>query len=210
MFKMTKKVTAILLALILGLSSMLTVFAEEVQNDAQTEAITESTADVTAKAGEDAVFSVKTLGEVRSFQWQVSKDGGKKWTDLNPKTYGATETLRIPVKENYDGYLYRCEVTFADYRVEHSAPAKLRLSKTVTFESEAVGGVKISVEAPEGALPEGTTMKVDAVSQAAVQNAIDKAADLNGKVLAAADITFYADGAVVEPSAPIKVTMTSE
>jgi uncharacterized repeat protein (TIGR02543 family) len=207
---MTKKVTAILLALILGLSSMLTVFAEEVQNEAQTEAITESTADVTAKAGEDAVFSVKTLGEVRSFQWQVSKDGGKKWTDLNPKTYGATETLRIPVKDSYDGYLYRCEVTFADYRVEHSAPAKLRLSKTLVLESESVGGVKVSVEAPDGALPEGTTMTVSAVNQAAVQNAIDKAADLNGKVLAAADITFYADGAVVEPTAPIKVTMTSE
>ena len=207
---MTKKVTAILLALILGLSSMLTVFAEEVQNDAQTEAITESTADVTAKAGEDAVFSVKTIGEVRSFQWQVSKDGGKKWTDLNPKTYGATETLRIPVKENYDGYLYRCEVTFADYRVEHSAPAKLRLSKTVTFESEAVAGVKITVEAPEGALPEGTTMTVGTVNKDAVQNAVDKSAEFSGTVLAAADITFYANGAVVEPSAPIKVTMTSE
>ena len=39
---------------------------------------------------------------------------------------------------------------------------------------------------------------------------VDKAADLQGTVLAAADITFYANGAVVEPSAPIKVTMTSE
>ena len=156
------------------------------------------------------MFSVKTVGEVRSYQWQVSKDGGKKWTDLNPKTYGATDTLSIEAKASYDGYLYRCEVTFMDYKVDHSAAAKLSLRKTVAFESEAVGGVKISVEAPEGALPEGTTMKVSAVSQAAVQNAIDKAADLSGIVLAAADITFYADGIVVEPTAPIKVTMTSE
>ena len=207
---MTKKVTAIVLALILGLSSMITAFAEEVRNDAQTEAITESTAEVTAKAGENAVFSVKTIGEVRSYQWQVSKNGGKKWTDLNPKTYGATETLTIPVKADYDGYLYRCEVTFMDYRVDHSAPAKLRLSKTLVLESESVGGVKVSVEAPDGALPEGTTMTVSAVNKAAVQNAVDKAADLQGTVLAAADITFYANGAVVEPTAPIKVTMTSE
>ena len=40
LFKMTKKVTAIVLALILGLSSMITAFAEEVRNDAQTEATT--------------------------------------------------------------------------------------------------------------------------------------------------------------------------
>ena len=96
-----------------------------------------------------------------------------------------------------------------------------------SFEHQFVDGKKqlqmrVSVEAPEGALPEGTTMKVQwvdpmAVDQELVQQAIDAQAaakkDMEpGKVLdlQAVDITFYdAQGQEIEPAKAVTVTLTS-
>ena len=77
--------------------------------------------------------------------------------------------------------------------------------------SDYIGNTTVTVVVPEGALPEGTTMELAEVSLDAVQNAVDSAADIEGTVVAAVDITFYdANGDVVEPLIPITVTMTSE
>ena len=216
---MTKKVTAIVLALILGLSSMITVVAEEVSEGAQTEAITESTAEVTAKAGENAVFSVKTIGEVRSYQWQVSKNGGKKWTDLNPKTYGATETLTIPVKADYDGYLYRCEVTFMDYRVDHSAAAKLTVATGSISASTMTASGKtcvITVDFGEAAkIPEDAELEVteisteDAAWMARSLRFADAVYDQYGHVtisdLRFLSLRILANGEEIEPEAAVQI-----
>ncbi len=76
---------------------------------------------------------------------------------------------------------------------------------------EALEGTDVTAVIPEGALPEGTTMTVAEVNLSAVQDAVDKAEDISGTVVAAVDITFYnAAGEVVEPKLPISVTMTSE
>ena len=82
--------------------------------------------------------------------------------------------------------------------------------------------IKVSVEAPEEALPEGTTMKVEwvdpkAVDQELVQQAIDAQAAAKkdvepGKLLdlQAVDITFLdAEGNEVEPAQAVTVTLTS-
>ena len=45
-----------------------------------------------------------------------------------------------------------------------------------TFE-DSVNGTKINVTAPEGALPEGTTMEVKAVASSDVKDAVEKAAN---------------------------------
>ena len=81
--------------------------------------------------------------------------------------------------------------------------------------------LRVSVEAPEGALPEGTTMKAEWVDteadanadvQAAIDDAVAKRTDGDGRIdsVQAVDITFLdADGAEVEPAVPVTVTMTS-
>ena len=211
MFKNIRKLTAVLLAMVMILSTMTTVFAEEVQAEgtqASGNAITEQAEDVTARVGETATFTVTAQGKIRSYQWQVSKDGGKKWKKLDAKE----ATLTVQASKEMDGYLYRCAVTFKNYKVAYSEPARLTIgSPAVTMTSEAVNGVTVQIEAPENALPEGATMEVGSVSLAAVQNAIDNAAEFDGKVLAAVDITFFdEDGKVIEPKSDIKVTMTSE
>ena len=112
MFKNIRKLTAILLASILCLTSMTTVFAEGDKGDAgepvgvsieevekltpsssaNKNAITASPEAATVKAGETAVFTVATSGKVRSYQWQVSKNGGKTWSKLSGKT---KDTLKV-------------------------------------------------------------------------------------------------------------------
>jgi len=75
--------------------------------------------------------------------------------------------------------------------------------------TRTVGDLTVSVSAPRGALPNGTDMAVSLVPVEAVQAAVDNDENLNGFVLAAADITFYKNGEEVQPSGDVTVTMTS-
>jgi len=73
----------------------------------------------------------------------------------------------------------------------------------------------VDVEAPEGALPAGTTMQVQAVEQADVQDAIEQALEQEdaGKLakVQAVDITFLdAEGTPIEPAAPVNVKLASK
>ena len=80
-----------------------------------------------------------------------------------------------------------------------------------SFDSDKVDGVTVHVDAPENALPEGSTMEVSRVNIDAVQDAVDKAEDIDGTVVAAVDITFFnAEGISVEPKTDITVTMTTK
>ena len=73
----------------------------------------------------------------------------------------------------------------------------------------AAGNVIVSVEAPEGAFPEGTNMIVEAVDGQTVQGAVESVLPEDTE-LAAVDITFEnALGKKVQPRIPVKVTMTS-
>ena len=100
-------------------------------------------------------------------------------------------------------------VTVAD-DAEETAPAEVTYPAT-EFDSDEIAGVIVHVDAPEGALPEGTTMKVSKVNLDAVQDAVDKADDITGTVVAAVDITFFdANGEEIEPNTDITVTMTSD
>ena len=77
-----------------------------------------------------------------------------------------------------------------------------------------VMGVAVNVSAPEGAFPEGTTMKVRAVRDAdtlsgAADTAVAEDDFVEVKRLYAVDITFYdAQGIEIEPLLPISVVMS--
>ena len=71
------------------------------------------------------------------------------------------------------------------------------------------GGIKVSVEAPEGAFPENTKIAVTPVSGDSLKDTVSDA--VSGEVLEvqAVDITFFdADGNEIEPAVPIRVVMT--
>ena len=77
------------------------------------------------------------------------------------------------------------------------------------FEATA-GGVTVSVYAPEGAFPAGTTMEVTPVYDEEALSAIADSVDGTGSTVLAVDITFFdADGKQIEPEIPIQVVLTS-
>lgn len=72
-------------------------------------------------------------------------------------------------------------------------------------------GVKVHVDAPEGAFPEGTEMKISVVKNLeAVQEAVDNAKEISGTVVAAVDITFFYEGEEIQPNGAVNVSITSE
>ncbi len=71
------------------------------------------------------------------------------------------------------------------------------------------GGIRVSVEAPEGAFPENTTMSVAPVNGSELKSTVSDA--VNGDVLEvqAVDIKFFsAEGQEIEPATAIRVSMT--
>ncbi|MBR4194327.1 MAG: S-layer homology domain-containing protein [Oscillospiraceae bacterium] len=73
------------------------------------------------------------------------------------------------------------------------------------FNGEAGEDISITVNAPEGALPENSDMSTTRVTDNAVLATIT--ADIGTAVFAAADISFFRDGEEVEPSANVEVQL---
>ena len=75
-----------------------------------------------------------------------------------------------------------------------------------------VGDLTVSVEAEAGAFPAGTEVKAEKAEHADVQKAVDEAADVDGTVLYAVDITFTKDGAELQPAEgkTVKVSFAAE
>lgn len=77
-----------------------------------------------------------------------------------------------------------------------------------TFKGSA-GGVSVVIDAPEGALPEGTKMVVKAVSADSVQSAVEDAIGAEVAKIKAVDISFHYDGKEIEPKKAVKVHMNA-
>lgn len=68
--------------------------------------ITEHPEDLSVKAGESAAFYVAYTGRPDPvFQWQYSKNGGKKWNNISGANTDTYEVTRTTIE--MDGYLYR-------------------------------------------------------------------------------------------------------
>lgn len=76
------------------------------------------------------------------------------------------------------------------------------------FEGEEQEGMSVSVQAPEGALPENTNMTVSPVTDEATLASLSE--KVSGDLVAAADISFSKDGAELEPQAPVEVRIALE
>ncbi|MBQ1372045.1 MAG: S-layer homology domain-containing protein, partial [Oscillospiraceae bacterium] len=72
-----------------------------------------------------------------------------------------------------------------------------------SFSEDCGEGLRVSVNAPEGALPKGTELQVTALTDE--QTVSEFSSILNGQVLAAADISFRKDGAELEPNSEVEV-----
>ncbi len=91
-------------------------------------------------------------------------------------------------------------------------PALKKEEKKETYPAQSfkkkANGISVNVTAEEGAFPEGTTMKVTAVTDKKVLNKAIKKAEAENAKAKAVDITFYnSKNKEIEPAKPIRVTM---
>ncbi len=90
------------------------------------------------------------------------------------------------------------------------ADAAKEVSYPATTMAKSVNGVTVSVAAPEGSVPAGTTMTAVPVTSAAVFQAVENRMEENGcefKDAVAFDVTLYSpDGKEVQPKIPVTVT----
>ncbi len=90
-----------------------------------------------------------------------------------------------------------------------AAEAETGVSMPEFHHSERVAGMRVTIDADEGAFPEGTTVEIKAIEDDGLAEQVAPAVT-SGRVVAiqAVDITFYdADGNEIEPRIPIHVTM---
>lgn len=185
-------------------------------------------ASVTVAPGETAQFTVGVEGNVSYVRWQMSKNGGRTWSNLSTWTYGSDVTLSYPAEEAYDGYLFRAYVVCWDGTRLTSEAAMLTVAEPEPEPEEGIFSqeldtVTVAVEySAEAGVPENAELVVgetdndsDASAAAAKRNA--KLADVlfeeYGNVLINdvryLDIGLEADGEPFEDlQAPVKVTIT--
>ena len=76
-----------------------------------------------------------------------------------------------------------------------------------SFNGEGGNGMAVSIEAPEGAFPEGTEMSVSAIENLQSIRVLEKLAR-TGTVYAASDISFTKKGETLQPNAPVQVQLS--
>ena len=94
---------------------------------------------------------------------------------------------------------------------ESSVPAEAEtgVSMPEFHYSERVAGMRVTIDADEGAFPEGTTVQITAIQDDSLAEQVAPAVTTGHVVeVQAVDITFYdAEGNEIEPHIPIRVTM---
>ena len=145
---------------------------------------------------------------VKGYLWQYKSAVGSKWYNLNSATQGYNkDTLKVKATAGRKGYSYRCVVTLADGTKLTSDAATLTvvtypvIRKELRKELKVDEKLTVSVDAENGAFPEGTVVEAKKVAIDDVQKAVDEAEDVDGKVLYAVDITFTKDGQELQPAA---------
>ncbi len=87
-------------------------------------AITTQPKDYSGKLNSTASFSVKAVGEGLTYQWQISDDGGKTWSNSSVKA--AKYTSKLTAAKN--GRMVRCIVTDQNGASVTSSAATMKLS----------------------------------------------------------------------------------
>ena len=131
--------------------------------------------------------------------------------------------LLISTPDGWSGYVKAAEIFLPDEKVEEKRPKMTfeliadRNSPDAEISEVFINGtfsdpIKVHVEAPLGAFPAGTTMKVRPIAEEQVREAVESVVPDPESVsrVSAVDITFLdVWGDEIEPDAEIKVSLTS-
>ena len=91
--------------------------------------------DTSVIVGEEAQFHVAAIGEGVRYQWQISRDNGINWVNLNGKKFPSalTSDLKIVGRKSNNGNLFRCVVKDKYGQKINSGSAKLTLETSTAL-----------------------------------------------------------------------------
>ena len=110
--------------------------------------ITKQPVSTVAKVGKQASFTVAAIGTGLTYQWQWSADGGKTWKNTSTTTASYTVTPSA----SFNGYKYRCVITYSNGKSVISDEATLYVLaddcevKTASIATDALPLCGIPVE----------------------------------------------------------------
>ena len=79
--------------------------------------------------GSKATFTVAASGTGLTYQWQWSRDNGATWANSSSSFEGyRSASMKVPITEARNNYLYRCKVTDSSGATATSNAAKLTIS----------------------------------------------------------------------------------
>ena len=149
-------------------------------------------------------------------EYEMDEEYGDEYYDEDYDEYYEDEasdpaTLGDPV----DDMEYEDEAITETEEVEEEVAKPSQSFKTELRDEEDNPIIGVQVEAPEGALPEGATMKVDLTTTDEIEETVYDAvySETTGRILAvqAIDITFYDGvGERIKPEKPLSVKLTSD
>ena len=93
--------------------------------------------------------------------------------------------------------------------LDEESPEELEIRMPEMHFLDYVNGISVSVDAPKGAFPKGTEMKLAEVEIEQIIDAIEAAVDVEITKIKAVDITFIYDGEEIQPELPISVKMNA-
>ena len=129
----------------------------------------------------------------------------------NPNYVPSEEENTDNTDEAYDGFIFMTtdeEEEPEETPATEEVPVPAVPMPAQSWERTA-GGIKVSVEAPEGAFPENTKIAVTPVNGSSLKDTVSDAVDGEVLEVQAVDITFFdAEGREIEPAVPIRVVMT--
>ncbi len=188
---------------------------ETVATEEQTEEITETategqTEEVTEAATEEQTEEVTEAATEEQTE-EITEAATEEQTEEADESVAEEAEEEITEEETEEALE---SVTEAEEETESVTEAESETEETVSpaasFEEHA-GNVTVTVTAPEGAFPEGTTMQVSTVKDETVLDAAINEVNQENTKAAAVDITFLdADGKEIEPAKEIQVTLQSD
>ena len=105
-----------------GYSGVVRMYLSEIK-------ITDQPKDIYIVAGQSKDITLTAEGSSLTYQWQVSTNGGKNWTNSTSPGYN-TDTLTVTGAEYRFGYLYRCKLTDVNGTTRTSQTARMCLKAT--------------------------------------------------------------------------------
>ena len=126
---------------------------------------------------------------------------------LDNDTAGDEPSLNTDTISQEETNIYN--TVYDPFSIEQEKENELKQAEDTIFFYYESEEIKVTVEAPKDAFPEGTEMVVTPIDEEEVLDAVTNAVE-KVKRVQAVDITFYFNGEEIEPLKPIKVSLVSD